>query len=355
MEKARLMTLARQGDARAIALLLQRALGSTAIGIRAQCADGRLHLIFDVPPEADVPGLDQIVQTGMLRLKVPTIHTVQIDAYEANSQNLIWSNTLTFAVEQSAYRPAPVSLTGSLVGETERETEYVIPASYPGSSDVPEQMPAPRGVSANGPMQRQPRRPSPQPANRKAPPQDWGFWLLHRFNWFKLALVVFLASHSIFGSPHYTIIGFLTGADPLMGFLHNVNLIFHEAGHVLFMPFGRFLHILGGSLLQILIPAGLCGYFWFTRQPYASAIALWWTGQNFLDVSIYIRDAQERLLPLLGGEAVLHDWHFLLLDLRLLPQANAVANLAFATGILLYLIAIPWGFYTAQVSETNDE
>jgi hypothetical protein len=178
--------------------------------------------------------------------------------------------------------------------------------------------------------------------------------LLSRFNWWKVALVLFLASHSIFGSPHYTILGFLTGADPLMGFLHNVNLIFHEAGHVLFMPFGRFLHILGGSLLQILIPAGLCSYFWFTHQRYASAIALWWAGQNFLDVSIYIRDAQERLLPLLGGEAVLHDWHFLLLDLRLLTQSEAIANLAYTTGILLYLIAIPWALYAAQRSESSE-
>jgi len=36
--------------------------------------------------------------------------------------------------------------------------------------------------------------------------------------------------------------------------LHGVNLIFHEAGHVVFRPFGRFMTILGGSLLQILVP-----------------------------------------------------------------------------------------------------
>ena len=31
-------------------------------------------------------------------------------------------------------------------------------------------------------------------------------------------------------------------------FLHLVNLPFHKAGHLLFMPFGRFMTILGGSL-----------------------------------------------------------------------------------------------------------
>ena len=29
-------------------------------------------------------------------------------------------------------------------------------------------------------------------------------------------------------------------------FLHNVNLVFHEAGHVIFSPFGRFIGVLGG-------------------------------------------------------------------------------------------------------------
>ncbi|THJ24060.1 MAG: hypothetical protein CAF45_007060 [Nitrospira sp. CG24E] len=37
-------------------------------------------------------------------------------------------------------------------------------------------------------------------------------------------------------------------------FLHLINLPFHEAGHILFIPLGRFMTILGGSLGQILMP-----------------------------------------------------------------------------------------------------
>jgi hypothetical protein len=37
-------------------------------------------------------------------------------------------------------------------------------------------------------------------------------------------------------------------------FMHSVNLVFHEAGHVIFTPFGRFITILGGTLGQWLIP-----------------------------------------------------------------------------------------------------
>ena len=33
-------------------------------------------------------------------------------------------------------------------------------------------------------------------------------------------------------------------------FLHLINLPFHEAGHILFLPFGEFMTTLGGSLTQ---------------------------------------------------------------------------------------------------------
>ena len=44
-------------------------------------------------------------------------------------------------------------------------------------------------------------------------------------------------------------------AEAIMGsFLHLVNLPFHEAGHILFSPFGAFMTSLGGSLLPALYP-----------------------------------------------------------------------------------------------------
>ena len=165
----------------------------------------------------------------------------------------------------------------------------------------------------------------------------------------KAAFVSLLALYGFFGASNYTVDGFLNGSDRNMMFLHGVNLIFHEAGHTILAIFGRFLHILGGSLMQIMVPAVIAGYFVVTRQMYASAIALCWTAQNLWDVSIYIKDAQERSLPLLGGEGVLHDWHFLLLDLHLLTQDQLVGSIAFFLGSLLYAVAIAGGFYYARM------
>src|SRR5215467_8039838 len=36
--------------------------------------------------------------------------------------------------------------------------------------------------------------------------------------------------------------------------VHLPDLIFHEAGHILFSPFGDFMMTLGGSLMQVMVP-----------------------------------------------------------------------------------------------------
>ena len=51
----------------------------------------------------------------------------------------------------------------------------------------------------------------------------------------------------------------ITASAPgiVLGILDGANLIFHEAGHILFLFFGESLQALGGSLIQVAIPA-LC-------------------------------------------------------------------------------------------------
>ncbi len=56
-------------------------------------------------------------------------------------------------------------------------------------------------------------------------------------------------------------------------FMHDVNLVFHEAGHVIFMPFGRFITVLGGTLNQLLIPfVVLCAFLLKTRDTFGASI-----------------------------------------------------------------------------------
>ena len=102
-------------------------------------------------------------------------------------------------------------------------------------------------------------------------------------------------------------------------FWHLINLPFHEAGHIIFRPFGRFMTSLGGSLAQLLMPLICLTVFLLkTKDTFAASFCLWWFGENFMDLAPYINDARTLTLPLLGGNTGrtspygFHDWEFIL-------------------------------------------
>lgn len=131
-------------------------------------------------------------------------------------------------------------------------------------------------------------------------------------------------------------------------FLHGVNLVFHEAGHVLFSPFGRFVMIMGGSLGQVLMPV-ICLVVLLvkTRDPFGASVALWWAGESVMDIAPYINDARTMDLILLGGvtgkETDGHDWNNMLTMLGLLEWDHRLAQLIHLIGILLMLGSLLWG------------
>lgn len=144
-------------------------------------------------------------------------------------------------------------------------------------------------------------------------------------------------------------------------FLHLVNLPFHEAGHVVFSFFGDFLHALGGTLGQLLIPAICLGAFLlYTRDPFGAAVALWWLAENFMDIAPYIADARSGELLLLGGVTGkdvpgYHDWENILGDLGLLRWDHALGALSYAWGRVLMLAAFAWGGYVLVKQYRNLE
>ena len=132
-------------------------------------------------------------------------------------------------------------------------------------------------------------------------------------------------------------------------FMHRVNLVFHEAGHVVFMPFGHFLMVLGGTLGQLLMPviAG-AALLYKNRDAFGASLALWWLGQSLMDTAPYIDDARKLELMLLGGgtgrdRPGMHDWENILLDLGLIEHERTIALLAERTGEALLLLGLGWG------------
>ncbi|MDD2661499.1 MAG: zinc ribbon domain-containing protein, partial [Methylococcales bacterium] len=132
-------------------------------------------------------------------------------------------------------------------------------------------------------------------------------------------------------------------------FLHLINLPFHEAGHIIFRPFGAFFTSLGGTLGQLLMPSICMGVLLIkTQDPFGASVALWWVGENFLDIAPYINDAQAGQLPLLGGNYGhsapygFHDWQYLLTESGLLNYDHILARSAFVTGSVIIFLSLLW-------------
>lgn len=126
-------------------------------------------------------------------------------------------------------------------------------------------------------------------------------------------------------------------------FLDFVNLAFHEAGHLFLAFAGATLHYLGGTLFQLLVPAGLTAWFVLReRRPFAAALCFWWTGQSLINVSIYMADARSLGLPLIGGGD--HDWNELFHRLGLLtePAVGRISTATHLLGLLAMLAGLAW-------------
>ncbi|HEX8127721.1 MAG TPA: hypothetical protein VF527_01240 [Pyrinomonadaceae bacterium] len=134
--------------------------------------------------------------------------------------------------------------------------------------------------------------------------------------------------------------------------IDGVNLVIHEAGHVVFMPFGELLTVAGGSLFQVIVPAVFVAYFYRRGQVYSAALVLFWVGESLLNVSVYAGDALELQLPLLGGEESIHDWNHLLSMTGLLPSTYKIAALIRIAGTLAICAAIFFSLTHARRAES---
>jgi hypothetical protein len=131
-------------------------------------------------------------------------------------------------------------------------------------------------------------------------------------------------------------------------FLHTVLLPFHEAGHyAIFRWFGPFIMTLGGTLGQHLLPIVLGGALLIKRRdPFGAAIFFWLLGFSTLDMAVYMYDAFDPQLMLLGGktgaESDGHDWQNIFGDLGLLKKAKGIGLFFGWLGRAMMLAALAW-------------
>lgn len=143
----------------------------------------------------------------------------------------------------------------------------------------------------------------------------------------------------------------LTGSS----FLHMVLLPFHEAGHyALFRWFGNFIMTLGGTLGQHLMPFA-AGYALLVnrRDPFGAALCFWLLGFSTLDMAVYMYDAFDPQLVLLGGltgaESDHHDWQNIFGDTGLLSHARGIGLFFGFAGRAMMLLALLWAAWILRL------
>ena len=118
-------------------------------------------------------------------------------------------------------------------------------------------------------------------------------------------------------------------------FLDGVNLAIHETSHFVFMPFGKTLYFLGGTLGQLIFPAIFVAYFLMQGQRFEVCVMLVWFAESMMYAAVYIEDAQAQRLPLVGGH--IHDWHWLLSQWGMLNRCELIGS---CVHVLASMIAV---------------
>jgi hypothetical protein len=140
-------------------------------------------------------------------------------------------------------------------------------------------------------------------------------------------------------------------------FLDYANLMIHEAGHPLFgilggsaeSGLGYTLMILGGTLLELIVPFACAAYFFFRRESTGTAFCAFWFFENFLYIGTYMSDARTRALPLVGsGDS---DWEVLFTQWNLLLHDTQIGHATRTLGWLGMLASVAWFAFTLSRRE----
>lgn len=155
---------------------------------------------------------------------------------------------------------------------------------------------------------------------------------LVRMRWYGQVGILFVML--IIAVPHLR-------SEQYFSFIDYVNLGFHEAGHFILGILGnQFLTALGGTLGQLFVPAAFLVYFIYKKEYRGALFTAFWFFENFLNISIYMADAQYQRLQLIGGDGSVHDWVYLFAEMKCITKSTAFAHGLRVIGTLGMLAAM---------------
>jgi|SRR5205085_129472 len=132
-------------------------------------------------------------------------------------------------------------------------------------------------------------------------------------------------------------------------FLDYVNLIIHEGGHFFFSWFGETMHIVGGTLGELIVPTLCAAYFFWQRETTGFAFSCFWFFENFPYIGTYMADARAQALPLVGSDT--GDWTILFGQWGLLLQDRKIGGSLRALGWFGMIAVVAWlGYRVVQDS-----
>lgn len=133
------------------------------------------------------------------------------------------------------------------------------------------------------------------------------------------------------------LVAFGAGARvPLLGW---IDLAIHEAGHVATYVLPDLATAMAGSVVQVFVPLLIAVHLSWRREPLSALLCLAWAGTSAHDVSVYIADAPEERLELIGG---MHDWAFALgpEGFAAMDRAGAIAAAVSGAGLAMVAVAV---------------
>jgi hypothetical protein len=122
--------------------------------------------------------------------------------------------------------------------------------------------------------------------------------------------------------------------------LDHANLLFHEAGHLLYGLLGPSAGLYSGTLGQLTIPV-ICGVAFVRQKSWVSlSVVMLWFFENLFNIAPYVADARSQRLPLLGGGE--HDWTNILSRWGALQYDATISATLIAIGWLGLLATLVW-------------
>lgn len=160
-------------------------------------------------------------------------------------------------------------------------------------------------------------------------------WTDGRSPWLRAALLAYLA----YAGFNHLIDGFYRS------WFAGITLIFHEMGHIIFSLFGRTLEILGGSIMQVVVPVAAGAHLLIKQRDFFGvAVCGSWLSFSLWEMGLYIWDAAREQLPLVGfGGQPHHDWGTLLTQWHVLNHCDHIAFVVRTLAFLVWLASVGLG------------